>query len=176
MSPYPDPNQPPEQYPQGQPTTPTPAPRTWLRRLLWPAVSVAALVIGIAIGAASASTPTTATAAATPAPTVTVTVAPEFPVTTAAPSPAAVIKPTPTPKPKPVKATIQDGYSVVVGSDVPAGKYEAHSTSGECYWEIDKHATSDIVDNDLGKQGHLVVTLKRGEDFSSSDCGDWTQQ
>jgi hypothetical protein len=125
----------------------------------------------LAVAGLTGCTNTTATAK----PAVTVTATEKVPVVvTVAPTPAP--KPAATKAPAKQKATIPDGYEVAVGDDVPAGTYTAHSTSSDCYWEIDKHATSDIIDNDEGKQGHLTVKLKAGEDFSSQSCGDWIQQ
>jgi hypothetical protein len=50
-----------------------------------------------------------------------------------------------------------------------------HATT-DCYWEIDKHGTGDVVDSSLGKGGHLTVVLKTGEDFTTQYCGDWTRK
>ena len=176
-----DPNQPtyPDDYPPHTYPSALPAPTPRRKRPRWLHIvgylATAGVFLGIGLGAGGTGTPTNTAAA--PAPTVTVTVAPEFPVLSAAPTPAAV-KPTPTPKPKPVKASIADGEQVTVGADVPAGRYSARSTDNTCYWEIDKSGSNgqDIVANDLGKTGHITVTLKKGEDFSSARCGDWTQQ
>lgn len=174
-----DPNQPAyptADYPTAYPVPPVNTPKRKRPRLLHVIgyVATAGVFLGIGIGAGGGTTPAGGTVAL-PAPTVTVTT---HDLAAPATAPAVVVKPTPTPKPKPapVKAVIPDGYSAVVGVDAPPGHYEAHSTDDTCYWEIDKHGTSDIVDNDLGKQGHIVITLRRGEDFSSERCGDWTQQ
>lgn len=163
-------------YPQ--PPAASPKRRRSINDIVIAAVAcLAALFIGVAIGfAAGKSTAAPIDLAANPAPTATVTervstvvtVGPTPPATT-----APTVKPKPTPKPK---ATIQDGFTVVVGEDVPPGTYEAHSTNSDCYWEIDKHGTSQIIDNDVEKQGHLVITLKVGEDFSSASCGDWVKK
>jgi hypothetical protein len=140
------------------------------RQTMWWSIAatcsiVAGLGIGLGIGSAGKTT-----ASAQPGPTVFVTVpAPAITITTAA-KPTAKPTPTHTTAPAPV---IPDGYSVVVGQDVPAGTYSAYSTSSSCYWEIDKHATSDIIDNNIGQQGHIVRRLTAGEDFASHDCGDW---
>lgn len=132
------------------------------------------LFIGMGIGFAAAKSSDT-TLVADPAPVVTKTERVST-LITVGPTPPATTAPAVAPKPTAAKATIPDGYQVVVGVDAPAGVYEAHSTSSDCYWEIDRHGTSDIVNNDAGKLGHLVITLKKGQDFSSHDCGDWTKQ
>jgi hypothetical protein len=169
------------QYPEYPGTTlpiATPPKKSRKRLLLSIGIPVVTFVAGIGIGAAAGGSSADANLAA-PAPEVTITQAAPGPtVTVTSAAPAAVAKPTPTPKPKPVKASIADGETVVVGDDVPAGKYDAHSTdASNCYWEIDKSGTNgqDIVANG-GASGHLVVTLKRGEDFTSDSCGDWTQE
>jgi hypothetical protein len=157
-------------YPYAPPTAPPRKSRTRALLLVLGAVLLTVASCGIGFGMGSSGTKAAAAPARTNTVYVTTTVTAAAPVAT---KPATTPKPTPTPA---AKVTIPDGYTVVVGADVPAGTYEAHSTSTDCYWEIDKHATSDIVNNDLGKQGHLVVTLKKGEDFSSSSCGDWTKK
>jgi len=154
--------------------TPQPAPKvpgkTKVRVLLGVAFAVVALT-SCSVGAAMGGTTKTVTVAGSPGPAQTVTV---FATATVEAAPA-VKAAAPTKAPV-AKAIIPDGYEVVVGDDVPAGTYEARSTSDVCYWEIDKHGTSDIVDNDLGKLGHITVTLKKGEDFASHDCGDFTRK
>lgn len=71
--------------------------------------------------------------------------------------------------------TLRDGYVYTVGSTMEPGVYQANVTSGTCYWAIYLSGTnySDIVDNDLGANGVLTVTLSVGQDFKSSRCGDW---
>ncbi|KQO98923.1 hypothetical protein [Leifsonia sp. Leaf264] len=73
------------------------------------------------------------------------------------------------------QTTLKDGYSYIVGVSMEPGVYEATSASGTCYWEINTSGTngSDIVDNDLGAQGLIRVTVSGGQDFNSSRCGDW---
>jgi hypothetical protein len=154
--------------------TPQPAPKVPGKTKVRVLLGVAGVAIALAscgVGAAMGSGPTkTVTAAAVPGPTHTVTV---FATATVEAAPA--VKPAPTKAPV-VKPVIPDGYEVAVGDDVPAGTYSARSTSDMCYWEIDRHGTSDIVDNDIGKLGHITVTLKKGQDFASHDCGDFTKK
>jgi hypothetical protein len=168
-------------YPQYQPQPPKPDRRAMNRKILLVVAFVATALASCGVGAAVGSSTKASGVAAAPGRTDTVyvtTTVTATPVAAAATTkPAVAPKPTPKPTPPPAaKATIPDGYQVVVGQDAPAGRYETHSTSTDCYWEIDKHGTSDIVDNDAGKLGHLVITLKAGQDFSSHDCGDWTKQ
>jgi hypothetical protein len=153
-------------------TLPVAPPRNSRKRtLLLVAGFVVTFLVAFGIGVASAGGGSTADASsATPAPTVTVTVAPEFPALSAAPavSVTPTVKPTPAPKPKPTKAVIQDGYTVVVGTDVPPGVYQARSDSTDCYWEITKHGSpSDIIDNGGFSKGRLTVTPKKGQDFDT---------
>jgi hypothetical protein len=153
-----------------------PSARTGKKR--WPHVLGYALTAGvflaIGIGAGSGGSSTPTAAPVSPAPAVTVT------ETATAPAPAvsaATVAPKPTPKPAPVKATIPDGYSADVPGDVPAGKYKTHSDSADCYYSITKTGNpDDIIDNGGFIKGTLTVTLKRGQTFGSTDCGDWTQQ
>ena len=162
---------------------------------------VGTLLVGIGIGAAGGSGNKTVDTTAAPAPTVTVpgpTVTVPGPTTTATkpvPGPTTTAtKPVPgptvtatrraAPPPPPAPShVIADGDTVTVGEDVPAGTYEAHSTSGSCYWEIWKSAAAQssgdingMVNNNLGAQGHLTVVLKSGQVFDSQDCGDWSKK
>lgn len=73
--------------------------------------------------------------------------------------------------------TLKDGYTYTVGTTMEAGTYQANATNGTCYWEITVSGSnySDIVDNDLGTDGVLTVTVSPGQDFTSNRCGDWTK-
>ncbi|MGO4103934.1 hypothetical protein AB4Y63_08275 [Leifsonia sp. YAF41] len=73
------------------------------------------------------------------------------------------------------ESTLKDGYSYITGATMQPGTYETSSTSSRCYWSILKSGTngSDIVDNDLGAQGVIRVTVNGGQDFTSHDCGAW---
>jgi hypothetical protein len=66
-----------------------------------------------------------------------------------------------------------------VGVDIQPGKYKTEtSVNGmSCYWEIDTAGTNgeDIIANDNVDGGFARVTLSKGQDFSSSDCGNWVQ-
>jgi hypothetical protein len=74
--------------------------------------------------------------------------------------------------------TIEDG-TWTVGEDVPAGTYRTTANvSSRCYWQITKtggDSVSDIVDNDIPGGGRPRVTLKRGQDFKTSNCGTWSK-
>ena len=160
-------------YPtQPQPTHSAPRRHRVRKALLiaaYPVLAIASCGIGAGMGS---STPTAT--AAQPAVTVTATQTVTAPPTTAAAAPKPTHTAAPKPAPKP-KAVIPDGYTVVVGEDVPAGTYQTRSTSDQCYWEVDKKS-GGIDKNDFGAKGHIVVTMKNGESFSSGDCGDWTQK
>lgn len=62
-----------------------------------------------------------------------------------------------------------------VGVDVQPGTYRTtQAVSGSCYWEINSDANGgDIVANDIVTGGRPTVTLKNGQYFSTSRCGDW---
>lgn len=73
--------------------------------------------------------------------------------------------------------TIEAG-TWTVGTDVPAGTYRSSGVSSMCYWAITKTGTNgqDIVANDLPSGGRPQVTLKKGQDFETSDeCGVWSK-
>lgn len=63
-----------------------------------------------------------------------------------------------------------------VGVDIVAGTYRAVGASDRCYWGITKSGSngSDIEDNHIGA-GNLTVTLKVGQDFTSTNCPEWTK-
>jgi len=73
--------------------------------------------------------------------------------------------------------TLKDGYVYTVGSTMEAGTYQANATGSSCYWVVTVSGTnySDIVENDYGTMGSITVTVAAGQDFRSSDCGDWTK-
>ncbi|MCR6711412.1 MAG: hypothetical protein NVV57_01410 [Demequina sp.] len=65
----------------------------------------------------------------------------------------------------------------VVGEDVPPGTYTTRKRVKDCYWErTDLHG--NILDNDFvtfAAKG-LTVTLRKGESFSTSGCGEWRKK
>jgi hypothetical protein len=70
--------------------------------------------------------------------------------------------------------TIAEG-SWAVGVDIQPGTYRTKETVvGDCYWEIDSDANGDhIVANDIVTGGRPTVTLKNGQFFKTSRCGQW---
>jgi hypothetical protein len=67
----------------------------------------------------------------------------------------------------------------VVGQDIDPGTYRTRETTrSDCYWEIDKSGTngSDIIENDRPGGGYPQVNLSEGQDFKTSDCGEWIKQ
>jgi len=157
-------------------TVPSPALPAKRRRWLAPTLTgIAGLVLGIIIGSAvgSGSSTSGAAPAAAPAPATTVTVA-------AAPVPAVTVTVAPPAPPAPAgpASTIAEG-TWTVGTDIAAGAYKttAAVTSG-CYWKISTSGSngSDIVSNDLPTGGFPTVTLKVGQDFTTTSCGDWAKQ
>jgi hypothetical protein len=148
--------------------------------------AVSGLILG-GLGVAGASgSPRGETVAATPAVTVTVkvpgpvtTVKVPGPVTTVkVPGPVRIVtvikkEAAPTQAPSPV---IEDGQWEV-GVDVSAGTYKVTATvdpGAMCYWKITQTGKPDnIIGNDIVKGGKPTVTVKRGQDFTTEDCGTW---
>jgi hypothetical protein len=75
--------------------------------------------------------------------------------------------------------TIEDGQWEV-GVDVPAGVYkvtEAVDHGGMCYWKITETGHPDnIVSNDIVNGGKPTVTIQKGQDFTTKDCGTWAKR
>ena len=85
-----------------------------------------------------------------------------------------------TPAPPAAGTTFEDG-DYVVGTDIQAGTYrtaEAVTSGDMCYWGIYKAGTNkgDIIQNDIVTGGRPSVTLKAGQEFSSTRCGTWVKQ
>lgn len=102
-----------------------------------------------------------------------------FQPTLPAEKPAGTKAPAATGKPVAAAPTIEDG-TWVVGEDVPAGTYKVNANigaDGTCYWSITKSGSNggDIVQNDLVQGGRPKVTIKKGHDFTTRDCGTWTK-
>jgi hypothetical protein len=92
-------------------------------------------------------------------------------------SSATTTQPAATKPPPPPAPTIEDGVWTV-GTDFPAGKYRVkENVQDTCYWEITKSGTngSSIVENDIVTGGRPTVTLRKGQDFKSQDCGIWVK-
>lgn len=70
--------------------------------------------------------------------------------------------------------TITEG-TWAVGVDVQPGTYRTkEAVSGQCYWGIYADANGDdIVANDIVTGGRPTVTIKSGQFFKTSRCGDW---
>lgn len=66
----------------------------------------------------------------------------------------------------------------LVGTDVAEGTYRtAGEVSDRCYWKIAPSAgSSDILQNDIPGGGKPTVNITAGQEFSSSNCGDWVHQ
>jgi hypothetical protein len=96
------------------------------------------------------------------------------PATSAPPKPQ--VKPTPSPKPP--LAVIEEDTLVHVGEDVPAGTYRVPvGVDGDCYWMKSSDAEGqNIIANDIVQGGRPQVTLKSGQWFTSSRCGQWVKK
>lgn len=134
-------------------------------------------VIGVIVGfiggaAAGGAGGDSGATAAVAAPTVTVTETGKAPAGETSKAPAKTSK---APAPK---ATIDEG-SWLVPDDIPAGRYrmDAPPENGDCYWAIYKAGTNqdDIIANDIVTGGRATVTLKKGQEFATQDCGTWTK-
>lgn len=74
--------------------------------------------------------------------------------------------------------TITEG-TWTVGRDIEAGTYVTQDTvSSSCYWAIYRSGTNgdDIIQNDIVTGGRPTVTLKSGQDFTTTRCGSWVKQ
>jgi hypothetical protein len=94
------------------------------------------------------------------------------PVTTGASTPASVEAT--------AKASGIKNGQWLVGTDVPAGRYQSAGPDGDymCYWQLTTTPNAQPGDpafltND-SPSGHAYVTLKKGEYFTTSHCGTWT--
>lgn len=151
------------------PTAPNPTgtrkKRMWLGIAAMAAVVVVAFCCGLSIGGGDTDPQVITTP--TPVKVIEYLPAPSAPAPTADASPAA-----PTKAPA---ATIDDGVWTV-GEDFPAGTYKVTAAVTQmCYWGIYKSGTNqeNIIQNDIVTGGRPTVTLKRGQDFKTSDCGTW---
>lgn len=93
-------------------------------------------------------------------------------------SPSAAPKTSASPKAAVVPAATIKAGTWTVGDDIPAGTYRSSGVTSMCYWEISKTGTngSDIIANDLPSGGRPQVTLKKGQDFKTSEeCGVWSK-
>jgi hypothetical protein len=81
---------------------------------------------------------------------------------------------------KPTQAkSVKDG-EWLVGTDVPAGRYQSSGPSGDfmCYWQLTTEPGAQpgektFLTND-SPPGHAYVTLRKGQYFQTSHCGPWT--
>jgi hypothetical protein len=151
--------------------------------------ALSAFVLGGLVVAAVWGLPKDSAVSATPAVTVTVTV--PGPVTTVrVPGPVTTVR-----VPGPVRtvtvikkvaaATAPAPSSVVedgeweVGVDVSAGTYKVTAVVDPqvmCYWKISQTGKpKNIIANDIVKVGKPTVSVKRGQDFTTQDCGTWAR-
>ena len=66
-----------------------------------------------------------------------------------------------------------------VGVDMPPGVYKvtaAVDPTVMCYWKITQTGKpKKIIANDIVEHGSPMVTVKRGQDFTTEDCGTWAR-
>lgn len=71
------------------------------------------------------------------------------------------------------KSTFGSGVWAV-GQDVLPGQYRAADASRGCYWARLTQNGDDIIDNHLsGEAGPVIATVRAGELFETSGCGQW---
>lgn len=74
--------------------------------------------------------------------------------------------------------TVSDG-TWTVGEDIKAGTYRTTgNVESSCYWGIYRSGSNggDIIENDIPGGGKPTVKLSKGQDFKSSNCGDWQKK
>ena len=66
-----------------------------------------------------------------------------------------------------------------VGVDMAAGVYKvtaAVDPKAMCYWKVTQTGKpKHIIANDIVERGTPSVTVKRGQDFTTEDCGTWAR-
>lgn len=86
--------------------------------------------------------------------------------------------PSETASPSPLAPAVKEWGDGVwtVGEDIPPGTYKVTAAvSAGCYWSITVSGSNgdNIVANALPSGGYPKVTLKKGQDFETEDCGTW---
>lgn len=80
--------------------------------------------------------------------------------------------------PTPASSNTIDEGTWTVGVDVKTGTYRTvDAVEDGCYWAITKSGSNggNIIANDNVTGGHPSVTLSKGQDFKTQDCGTWTR-
>jgi len=151
----------------------TPKRRVHPLSIILTAIGVATFLVGMILVAVSVAGPSvTAASSPSPSPVVVYVTQPGVAPVASVAVPVTTTKPPPPPAP-----TIDDG-TWTVGVDLPAGKYRVTANVGSgCYWKITKSGTNgeDIIANDIPGGGRPTVTVKAGQDFSTTECGTWTK-
>jgi hypothetical protein len=78
--------------------------------------------------------------------------------------------------PAPFKAIIVKTGTHVVGKDIPAGTYKTVNEVGNlCSWDLTTTGSNgaDYINGGVPTGGRPEVTVKVGQDFRSSGCGNW---
>lgn len=137
-----------------------------MRKILGGTIALFALT-GCAGASPGAAPPITATVTL---PAVTETV--PGPAQTTVTLPAKTVTVTAEP-PAPV-AAIEEGIWEV-GTDIKPGTYRTIDPVSDCYWAIYRTGTNggDIIANDTPSGGRPSVTLRKGQDFKTQNCGSW---
>lgn len=90
--------------------------------------------------------------------------------------------PKPAPSSSSSSSSVMQGFgdgTYVVGEDIKAARYTTAEAAGEgCYWEISESGTNGdkIIQNEFSAGGRQVVTLTKGQDFQTEDCGKWVRK
>jgi hypothetical protein len=170
-----------------------PTKKRWFTRpwaiILW--VLLGLIFLGSLRSALAGDNPNTTAA---PAPTVTKTITEEAPDPEPQPTATVTVTAKPKTEPKPTvtvtaKPKADNGPSTElgegtyeVGKDVKAGRYKTTvpDDSLNCYWarlKDDSGSFKSIIANANANPGARVsVTIKNGEFFENTGCGDWKRQ
>jgi hypothetical protein len=146
-------------------------------------IAAPAFIVGGIVGAAGASGrsgveagPATPVTVTVPGPVVTVKV-PGPVITVKVPGPVKTVMVTRKAAPAPSLVTGIGQWEV--GVDMPAGVYKVTAPvdpAAMCYWKITQTGKPEhIIANDIVERGTPSVTVKRGQDFTTEDCGSWAR-
>lgn len=100
----------------------------------------------------------------------------------ATPTVTETVTKSPKPSSSPSSSSTLKGFgdgTYVVGEDIKAARYTTANAAGEgCYWEISESGTNGdkVLQNEFSAGGRQVVTLAKGQDFKTEDCGKWVKK
>lgn len=128
------------------------------------AMSTVLAVVGVAVVITLLATGDGDTSSTPPAPTTTITVTEPVIVSDPDPEPAGDLT-----------GSISGDGTYEVGVDMRPGTYRSVDNFG-CYWQVSRDPNgSDILSND-NTDGAAIVTVRRGQFFTSQGCDDWSRR